>query len=104
MDVLDAAEAKRSGASPDHSESGAKTRIGSVELFFSKIGVAAIKLEAALKVGDIIEIGDDEEAIRQKVSSMQIDRKEVNEASGGDSVGIKVNHPVRKGSAVYKVV
>lgn len=102
MDVLNAKEAKQSGARRSGSSAG-KVLVGVVDHFFDRISVAAIKLEGTLRVGDTIEIGDDEEAIRQKVSSMQIDRKDVSEASAGDSVGIQVSHPVHKGSRVYKV-
>ncbi|MDE1851148.1 MAG: translation elongation factor-like protein [Candidatus Micrarchaeota archaeon] len=78
--------------------------IGTVEEFFDRINVAAVKLTQSLKVGDVIEVGNEEEAVRQKVSSMQIDRNDVEEAGGGDSVGIKLNHKVPLGSEVYKIL
>ncbi|MEM3227811.1 MAG: hypothetical protein QXR58_02485 [Candidatus Micrarchaeaceae archaeon] len=81
-----------------------KIRIGIVEHFFDRLGVAAIKLEGGLKVGDIVEIGDEEEAIRQRVKSMQINKKEVDFAEGGDPVGILVRCPVKPGSIVYKLL
>ena len=80
-----------------------KTLIGKVEQFYSKIGVVAITLSAKLKVGDLIEIGSDDEAIRQRISSMQIEREDVEEASAGESVGIKVKHPVEVNSNVYRI-
>ncbi|MDE1823449.1 MAG: hypothetical protein KGI00_02395 [Candidatus Micrarchaeota archaeon] len=83
---------------------GGRVLVGTVEEFFDRIGVAAIKLTQGLKVGDIIEIGTDEEAVRQRISSMQINRNGVDEAMEGDSVGIKLNHKVPQGSSVYKVL
>lgn len=80
-----------------------KTLIGKVEQFYSKIGVVAITLSSGLKVGDIIEIGTDEEAVRQRISSMQIEREDVSEASAGESVGIKIKHPVEVNSDVYRI-
>ena len=80
-----------------------KELVGSVEQFFDRLNVAAIRLTGALKVGDIIEIGSEEEAIRQRVSSMQINRKDVDKAGDGDSVGIKVRCRVPEGSDVYRV-
>ena len=68
-----------------------KELIGTVEQFFDKISVVAITLHGSLKVGDIIEIGTEDESVRQKVASMQIDKNYVEEASSGDSVGIKPN-------------
>lgn len=82
---------------------GGKELVGNVEHFYDRLGVAAIKLSATLKVGDIIEIGNDEEAVRQRISSMQINRKDVNEASAGDSVGIMLKWKVGAGSDVYRI-
>ncbi|MGC8648327.1 MAG: hypothetical protein ACP5SJ_02400 [Candidatus Micrarchaeia archaeon] len=80
-----------------------KTYIGLVEKYFSGLKVAAVVLEDSLSVGDVIEIGDDDNAIRQRVESMQIERENVEEAHAGDSVGILVHCPVERGAAVYKI-
>ncbi len=77
--------------------------IGSVERFFDKISVVAISLRGSLKVGDVIEIENDEYAVRQRVSSMQIDGKDVQEASAGDSVGIKLRVPAPPKGSVYRM-
>lgn len=92
-----------------HSESPAsqkseKILVGTVEQFYNKINVAAVRLVSKLKVGDIIEIGDEEEAIRQRVSSMQIEREDVSEASEGSDVGIKLKYPVSVGSEVHRII
>lgn len=76
--------------------------IGKVEQFFSKIHVAAIKLRGKLEVGDTIEIYSNDDIIKLKVSSMQIDKESVQSADDGDSVGIKVSIPVEAGSKVYR--
>ena len=102
MDVINSIEEKESAH--ERPEAGSERElIGGVESFFKKINVAAIKLKKSLSTGDIIEIGSEEEAIRQKVVSMQINHEEVSEAHAGDSVGIKVNHPVYEGSEVYRL-
>ncbi len=104
MDVLNAMEEKKSReSSPTEGRSSVKTFIGSIEHYYKNIGVVAIRLEGDLRVGDIIEIGDDEEAVRQKVSSMQIDRVDVDEAHSGDSIGIKTKCPVAEGCGVYRM-
>ncbi|MHB1830722.1 MAG: translation elongation factor-like protein [Candidatus Micrarchaeaceae archaeon] len=94
-------EKEKNGDAPG----GGKDRIlvGSVDKFFDRISVAAINLSGDLKIGDIIEIGGTDDAIRQKISSMQIDRIDVEEAHEGDSIGIKVAHQVHEGEEVYKV-
>jgi uncharacterized Zn finger protein len=60
-------------------------------------------LNDSLKVGDVIEIENGEYAVRQRVSSMQIDGKDVKEASDGDSVGIKLCVPAPAGGSVYRI-
>ncbi len=80
-----------------------KVLVGKVSQFFDKINVAAIDLSASLKVGDIIEIGNEEEAVRQRISSMQIERVDVLEADEGASIGIKLKYKVPVGSDVYRI-
>jgi putative protease len=101
MDVLDSLEAKEKA---QEKKQGGKDLVGRVEHFYDKISVAAIKLSAPLALGDIIEIGDEEEAIRQKVESMQIEGKNIAEAKAGDFVGIKLKYKVYPGKDVYKIL
>ncbi len=101
IDSLEALEAREKGGTVV--ESGRKKQIGVVEDFFERISVAAISLTERLEVGDIIEIGDEEDAVRMRVQSMQIDREDVMSAESGDSVGIKTKHRVSSGSAVWKI-
>ncbi len=102
MDMVNEIEAKESGRGQTQ-QGPSKAQIGTVEGYFDRIGVVAIKLTAPLKVGDIIEIGSEEEAVRQRVSSMQINREDVEEAVADDSVGIKLKYRVEEGLTVYKI-
>ncbi|MBC7081467.1 MAG: translation elongation factor-like protein [Thermoplasmatales archaeon] len=78
--------------------------IGVVEHFFSKIGVAAIKIKSEnLKVGDRIRIKGQTTDFEQIVESMEINRQKINEAKPGDDIGIKVIDRVREGDIVYKL-
>lgn len=77
--------------------------IGKIFSYFSKIGVAAIKLTAALKKGDTIHIKGATTDFKQKVASMQIENKVVDSAKKGDDIGIKVKDRVRPNDKVYKV-
>lgn len=80
-----------------------KIEVGKVEHYYSKLGVVAIKLTGTLKVGDLIEIGSEDEAVRQRIASMQINRMDVDEASAGQSIGIKVKYPIVAGKSVYRL-
>ncbi len=84
------------------SDSGA-VFIGTVEYFFSKISVAAIRLTGSLKIGDVLEARDGDEVVRLTVSSMQIEKEDVAEADEGDSVGIKTGVPLSVGSKIYRI-
>jgi hypothetical protein len=78
--------------------------IGKITHYFSNIEVAVIKLVAPLKKGDKIRvIGGQETDFEQKISSMQIDYKEVKLAKKGSSLGLKINEKVHEGYKVYKI-
>ncbi len=95
-------DTEESNGGKEDSDSGTgKVPIGRVEHFFSKLNVAAIKLTGDLKVGDMIEIKSDEGLLKMRVLGMQINKEEVGDATAGDSIGIKVDQPVKQGSLVY---
>ena len=75
--------------------------IGTISTFFSHVGVAAIKLSGKLKVGDKIHIKGHTTDFKQKVGSMQIEKKKVSEAKKGDHIGIKVEEKVRPNDKVF---
>ncbi|MDD5253805.1 MAG: translation elongation factor-like protein [Candidatus Nanoarchaeia archaeon] len=77
--------------------------IGKIETYFSKLGVVAVTLTGTLKVGDTIKIKGATTDFEQEVESMQIDRKPINEAKRGDSVGIRVVDVVRNSDKIYKL-
>lgn len=89
------------GNSPPGDES--RVAIGKVDHYFDKAGVAAIVLTGTLRAGDTIEIVSGTDTLRQRVESMQIDRRDVSEAGQGDSVGIKVDRKVARNSEVYRL-
>jgi len=84
-------------------KSRSEKEIGFVEDYFVKVEVAAIKLSHSLKQGQKIHIKGHTTDFEQEVDSMQIDRKEIEEAKAGDSVGIKVQDRVRRNDKVYAV-
>ncbi len=94
----------RDAGETEEKDASNKIEIGRVAHFFDRINVAAIELTGSLRVGDTIEIGESEESFTQRVTSMQINKREVKEARSGDDVGIKVERHVRAGSAVYRLM
>ena len=77
-------------------------KVGTVERFFKKIGVAAVSLTGSLSVGDTIEIRGSG-VFRSRRESMQIEHEDVESALPGDSIGIKLQDEVREGDEVYLV-
>lgn len=77
--------------------------IGKVSSYFSKVGVAAIKLSEGLKVGQKIHIKGHTTDFEVDVNEMQIDRESIKEAKAGDHIGIKVPEKVRPTDSVFLV-
>jgi len=78
-------------------------RVGIINDYFAKIGVAGIDLEGALRTGDTIHIKGHTTDLEQVVESLQIEHEQVAEAKKGDAIGIKVKERCRGGDVVYKV-
>lgn len=76
--------------------------IGNITHFFPKINVAVIELTLPLSLGDRILIKGPATDFEQTVDSMQIDRKALPRAEGGQSIGLKVSQPVKERDVVYK--
>jgi len=81
-----------------------KELVGTVEHYYTKIGVAVVNLKGNLSVGDKISIEGATTNIQQTVDSMQVEHETVENAKAGDSVGMKVADRVRPGDQVYKIV
>ncbi len=82
-----------------------RQKIGEVFHYYSKIGVAAIRLaEGPLAVGDTIQVQGPSTNLTQVVESMQIELGPVTRAERGQSVGIKVKEKVREKDLVYRVL
>lgn len=80
-------------------------KVGIITNYFKKIGVAVLKVEGAtLKIGDDLRIEGKESDLFQKVSSMQVEHKNVEEALLGENIGLKVLEPVKRGDVVFKVI
>lgn len=76
--------------------------IGMVVKYFSKIGVAAIRItDGEMKVGDKIRIKGHTSDVEQEVESMQVNYVNVESAGPGTDVGIKVKEHVRENDTVY---
>jgi hypothetical protein len=79
-------------------------RVGIVTHYFGHLSVAAIRIESgSLRVGDTVRILGHTSDFRQRIVSMQIDRKPVTEAGRRQEIGLKVTEHARENDDVYKV-
>jgi putative protease len=65
--------------------------------------VAVLSIREELKIGDMIHILGHTTDFTQKVTSLQIEHKNVNSVKPGDDFAIKVIEPVREHDVVYRV-
>ena len=83
----------------------AEEEVGVVIKFFTKPGVAALKItKGSIKKGDILKYKGHTTDFNEEIKSMEIDNQPVDEARVGDTIGIKVEERVREKDVVYKVV
>ena len=77
--------------------------VGAVAHYYTKIGVAVIELTDTLKVGATIHIKGATSDFNQKIDSMEIEHKNVEEAKKGESIGLKVKEHAREHDKVFVV-
>jgi translation elongation factor EF-1alpha len=78
--------------------------IGKVTHFFGRISVAVLDLTEPLKVGETIHIKGHTKDLTQRVESMQVEHKDIQEAKPGEQVAIKVTGRVHEHDVVYRVI
>lgn len=79
--------------------------IGKIAGFFTKVGAAIIDITGgSLKVGETVRIKGHTTDFEQVVESMQIEHQPVQEATKGQTIGLKVKDRVRRHDTVYKVI
>ena len=77
--------------------------IGRISHYYDKIGVAVIDLTAGLKVGQTIKIVKGDQEFTQTVTSLQKEHQAIDKASAGDSVGLKIDQPVKPNAKVFQL-
>lgn len=76
-------------------------KVGIVSHYYDKIKVAVVDLSAPLHIGDLVRFSGSNE-FSQKVESIQVEHEQVESGAAGDTVGIKVDNPVKEGDEVIK--
>ena len=80
--------------------------IGKVKHFYGHVPAMVVELDEDLKIGDeiIVRKKNGEERFRQKVESMEVERKKIQSAKAGTEVAILAAGKTKEGDLVYKTV
>ncbi|OLC16195.1 MAG: hypothetical protein AUH29_05655 [Candidatus Rokubacteria bacterium 13_1_40CM_69_27] len=79
-------------------------KIGVVTDYFTKIGVAAVRLtDGDLQVGDMIRVRGHTTDFAQTVDSLQVEHQAVQRAERGSEVALKVRGRARRHDEVLRV-
>jgi hypothetical protein len=77
--------------------------VGDVTHYFPHVQAAVVKLKKPLSKGDQIKIKGHTTDLSQIITSMQIDRVDIQTAKKGDEIGLLVSSRVRQADKVYKL-
>jgi len=92
------------GIPPVEEPSTNEEALGVVTHYYSHLGVAVVQLnKGTLKAGRKIHVKGHSTDLIQTVESMEYEHRHIDEASAGQSVGLKVNDHVREHDIVYIV-
>lgn len=78
-------------------------RIGTVTHYFTRIGVATIKVERPVNVGEELHIVGAHDDLHFRVDSMEADHAPIPQAKPGQEVGVKLPERAHEHSVVYRV-
>ena len=78
-----------------------KDLVGRVVHFYDKIGVAVIKLEKPLKVGNNVKFVHGENEFTQTIESIQLEHTQVESGKKGQEIAVKVDKEAKSGTQVY---
>jgi len=79
------------------------TLIGVITHYFPHVQAAVIKLKGPLGKGDTVKIKGHTTDLTQIVTSIQIDRVDIETAKKGDEIGLQVSSRVRQQDKVYRI-
>ncbi len=81
----------------------ANFKVGRVTHYYDKISVAVVDILGTLAVGDKVKISGHDNEFEQTIGSMQVEHENVETTKKGETVGLKVDQPVKKGDEIFKI-
>lgn len=79
-------------------------KIAKVSHYYDKLGVAVVTvMKQPLKVGDTVKVSGHDNEFNQKITSLQVEHKQVTEVAPGETAGLKVDKPVKEGDELFLI-
>jgi len=92
------------GIPPVEEPASNEEAIGTVTHYYSHLGVAVVQInKGILKSGDTVHFKGHTTNFTQQVESLEYEHQHIEQASAGQSVGIKVKDHTREHDIVYRV-
>lgn len=76
-------------------------KIGKVKHYFPEPQAALLELEGRIRKGDMVHIKGAKDDLVDRVQSLRMGERDVDEGSPGEEVGMKVSQPVHDNAEVY---
>ncbi|MFQ5747689.1 MAG: translation elongation factor-like protein [Gemmatimonadota bacterium] len=78
--------------------------VGTVTHYFARPRVVVVKLDAPIKIGEVLHFRGHTTDFTQEIASMEVDHEPIESAGDGSEVAIRVDERVRGHDKVYRVV
>lgn len=79
-------------------------QIGKITHYYDKIQVAVVDvMNQPLKMGDTVKVSGHDNEFTQKITSLQVEHKQLDQVKPGESCGMKVDQAVKAGDVLYLV-
>ncbi len=90
------------GIPPVEEPTANEEAVGTITHYYSHLGVAVVQInKGTLKTGDTIHIKGHTTDFTQQVESMELEHQHVDQATAGQSVGLRVKDHAREHDIVY---
>ncbi len=77
--------------------------VGKVIHVYDRIGVAVLRLQQDLNVGDRVHFLGRNTDFEQEITSMEVEHQKVEKGAAGSEVAVKIKQRARSGDSVYRL-
>lgn len=77
--------------------------VGKVIHVYDRIGVAVLRLQQDLKVGDRVHFLGRNTDFEQEITSIEVEHQKIERGAAGSEVAVKIKQRARNGDTVYRL-